>query len=45
MSGYAEDPAAAQGQSWGGAPVLHKPFTPAMLAERVRLALDAPPRS
>jgi hypothetical protein len=29
------------GDFWGRTPLLQKPFTPAALAERVRLALDA----
>jgi two-component system cell cycle sensor histidine kinase/response regulator CckA len=46
VSGYTDDPAAIDGNLWGGVPLLQKPFTPAALAERVRLALDAPaPRS
>ena len=42
MSGYTEDAAAVHGNFWAGVPLLQKPFTPAALAERVRLALDAP---
>jgi FixJ family two-component response regulator len=46
VSGYTDDPAAIHGNLWGGVPLLQKPFTPAALAEHVRLALDAlPPRS
>ena len=30
------------GAFWGGVPLVQKPFTPAQLAERVRMALDAP---
>ena len=41
MSGYSEDAAAAHGTSWGGIPLLQKPFTSSQLAERVRMALDA----
>jgi nitrogen-specific signal transduction histidine kinase/ActR/RegA family two-component response regulator len=41
MSGYTEDAAAVHGNFWAGVPLLQKPFTPAALAERVRLALDA----
>jgi hypothetical protein len=41
MSGYTDDAAAVHGNFWGGIPLLQKPFTPAVLAERVRLALDA----
>ena len=43
MSGYTDDPAAMHRQLRGGIPFLQKPFTPAALAEQVRLALDAPP--
>jgi len=41
MSGYTEDAGAVHGNFWAGVPLLQKPFTPAALAERVRLALDA----
>ena len=41
MSGYTDDATAVHGAFWGGVPLLQKPFTPAQLAERVRLALDA----
>jgi signal transduction histidine kinase len=41
MSGYADDVRAVNGDFWGRTPLLQKPFTPAALAERVRLALDA----
>jgi signal transduction histidine kinase len=41
MSGYTDDATAVHGNFWGGVPLLQKPFTPVMLAERVRLALDA----
>jgi CheY-like chemotaxis protein len=40
MSGYTDDAMAVHGNFWGGVPLLQKPFTPAQLAERVRLALD-----
>ena len=40
MSGYSEDAAAAHGTSWGGVPLLQKPFTSSQLAERVRITLD-----
>jgi hypothetical protein len=40
MSGYTDD-ASVDPPFWGGVPLLQKPFTPAQLAERVRLALDA----
>ena len=42
MSGFTEDAAAVHGDFWAGVPLLQKPFTPAALAERVRLALDGP---
>ena len=42
MSGYTDDVGAVNGNFWAGVPLLQKPFTPASLAERVRLALDAP---
>jgi signal transduction histidine kinase len=41
MSGYTGDVTAAHGNFWGVVPLLQKPFTPAALAERVRVALDA----
>ena len=41
MSGYTGDVTAAQGNFWGVVPLLQKPFTPAALAERARVALDA----
>jgi signal transduction histidine kinase len=41
MSGYTGDVSAVHGNFWGVVPLLQKPFTPAALAERVRLALDA----
>ena len=41
MSGYTGDVTAVHGSFWGVVPLLQKPFTPAALAERVRLALDA----
>jgi two-component system, cell cycle sensor histidine kinase and response regulator CckA len=41
MSGYTDDATAVHGAFWGGVPLLQKPFTPAQLAERVRMALDA----
>ena len=40
MSGYTDDATAVHGNFWAGIPLLQKPFTPAALAERVRLALD-----
>ena len=40
MSGYTEDAASVHGNFWAGVPLLQKPFTPAALAERVRIALD-----
>jgi CheY-like chemotaxis protein len=41
MSGYTDDATEIHGTFWGGVPLLQKPFTPAQLAERVRMALDA----
>jgi two-component system, cell cycle sensor histidine kinase and response regulator CckA len=41
MSGYTDDVSAVQGSFWAGVPLLQKPFTPAALAERVRVALDS----
>ena len=41
MSGYTDD-ASVDRAFWGDVPLLQKPFTPARLAERVRMALDAP---
>jgi signal transduction histidine kinase len=41
MSGYTEDATEVHGTFWGGVPLLQKPFSPAQLAERVRMALDA----
>ena len=40
MSGYTGEAASVHGNYWAGVPLLQKPFTPAALAERVRLALD-----
>jgi len=40
MSGYTDDATELHGTFWGGVPLLQKPFTPALLAERVRMALD-----
>ena len=40
MSGYSEDAAAEHGTFWGDVPLIQKPFTPSLLAERVRIALD-----
>jgi two-component system, cell cycle sensor histidine kinase and response regulator CckA len=42
MSGYTDDATAVHGAFWGDIPLLQKPFTPGQLAERVRMALDAP---
>jgi signal transduction histidine kinase len=42
MSGYTDDATPVHGKYWGGVPLLQKPFTPVQLADRVRLALDAP---
>ena len=44
MSGYTDDATEIHGTFWGGVPLLQKPFTPAQLAERVRMALDANPK-
>jgi signal transduction histidine kinase len=41
MSGYTGD-SSADRAFWGDVPLLQKPFTPAKLAECVRLALDIP---
>ena len=41
MSGYTDDATEVHGTFWGGVPLLQKPFTPAQLAERVRMAPDA----
>jgi CheY-like chemotaxis protein len=41
MSGYADGTTDVHGAFWGGVPLVQKPFTPAQLAERVRMALDA----
>ena len=41
MSGYTGDVSAVHGNFCGVVPLLQKPFTPAALAERVRIALDA----
>ena len=43
MSGYTDDATEVLGAFWGGVPLLQKPFTPAQLAERVRMALDSNP--
>jgi signal transduction histidine kinase len=40
VSGYPDDSTAVDGNFWSGVTLLQKPFTPAALAERVRLALD-----
>ena len=42
MSGYTEEATAVHGAFLGRIPLLQKPFTPGQLAERVRMALDAP---
>jgi signal transduction histidine kinase len=42
MSGYTDDAGAVHGDFWAGVPLLQKPFSPAVLAERVRRALDGP---
>ena len=43
MSGYTDDATVVHGSFWDGVPLLQKPFTPAQLAERVRLALKSVP--
>jgi two-component system cell cycle sensor histidine kinase/response regulator CckA len=43
MSGYTDDATEIHGTFWGGVPLLQKPFTPAQLAERVRMTLDDNP--
>jgi two-component system cell cycle sensor histidine kinase/response regulator CckA len=40
ISGYTDESSVVDGSFWGDIPLLQKPFTPAQLAERVRLALD-----
>jgi two-component system cell cycle sensor histidine kinase/response regulator CckA len=40
MSGYTDEANAVQGAFLAGVPLLQKPFTPARLAERVRVVLD-----
>jgi signal transduction histidine kinase len=42
MSGYTDDAGSVHGNFWAGVPLLQKPFTPAALAEHVRVALDTP---
>jgi signal transduction histidine kinase len=42
MSGYTDEATPELEKYWGGVPLLQKPFTPAQLATRVRIALDAP---
>ena len=42
ISGYTDEAVDVQGQFLHGVPLLQKPFTLTQLAERVRLALDAP---
>jgi len=44
MSGYSDDATSVHGAFWGGVPLLQKPFTPAQLAERVRMTLDSVPK-
>ena len=41
ISGYTDESSVVDGSFWGDIPLLQKPFTPAQLAERVRLTLDA----
>jgi DNA-binding response OmpR family regulator len=43
MSGYAENEIAHHGVLTSGAQLLEKPFSAALLLERVRTALDEPP--
>ena len=45
MSGYTDDTIELHGTFWRGVPLLQKPFTPSLLAERVRMALDQHPDS
>jgi len=40
MSGYTDSEGIHQGVREGGVDLLHKPFSPAVLAERVRQAID-----
>jgi DNA-binding response OmpR family regulator len=42
MTGYTDDATELHGTFWGDVHLLHKPFTPTLLAERVRMALDQP---
>ena len=42
LHGYTDEAKAVHGAFWGGVPLIQKPFTPAQLAERVRMAIDAP---
>jgi signal transduction histidine kinase len=42
ISGYTDKATAVPGEFWRTAPLLQKPFTLTQLAERVRLALEAP---
>jgi DNA-binding response OmpR family regulator len=43
MSGYPGDEMVRRGLVSEGIDLLHKPFTPAVLLERVRAALDGAP--
>jgi DNA-binding response OmpR family regulator len=42
MSGYTNEDVKLQGIMEGGAPFIEKPFTPDLLARKVREVLDAP---
>ena len=42
VSGYTDDASALHGASHGDVPFLQKPFTPSMLAQRIRSILDSP---
>ncbi|HEX5106983.1 MAG TPA: response regulator [Vicinamibacterales bacterium] len=42
VSGYTDDASALHGTSPGDVPFLQKPFTPSMLAQRIRSILDSP---
>jgi two-component system, cell cycle sensor histidine kinase and response regulator CckA len=42
VSGYTDDASALHGTSHGDVPFLQKPFTPSLLAQRIRSILDSP---